>query len=81
MINDSLFDLLDLNHDDSVSRLELHTAAKRIGWHWHEAPVLAILDLLTLSKPMSREQFAIIMQQMQEDPLGPYGKVLLNSPH
>ena len=80
-MTDSLFDLLDIDHDGNISRTELLTAAKRLGWHWHEAPILALLDLLTLRDPMPRKQFTIIMQQIQEDPLGPYGKVLLNSPH
>jgi hypothetical protein len=81
MITDSLFALLDLNNDGKISRSELHEAARQLGWHWHEAPILAVLDLLTLCEPMPQEQFSIIMQQIQEDPLGPYGKVLLNSPH
>ena len=42
-----LFDLLDLDRDGLLSRSELHTAARRLGWHWREAPVLALLDLLT----------------------------------
>lgn len=81
MITDSLFDLLDIDNDGNVSRSELHTAAKRLGWHWHEAPILALLDLLTIRKSIPRKQFSTIMQQIHEDPMGPYGKVLLNSPH
>lgn len=81
MTTDSLFDLLDLNHDGKVSRSELRTAAKRLGWHWYEAPILALLDLLTLREPIPRKQFTAIMQQIQKDPMGPYGEVLLNSPH
>jgi hypothetical protein len=80
MITDSLFDQLDLNHDGHVSRSELHAAATRLGWHWSEAPILALLDLLTIPKPISHQQFTSILQQIQEDPLGPYGKVLLNAP-
>jgi len=80
-ITDSLFDQLDLNHDGNVSRSELHTAAIRLGWHWHEAPILALLDLLALHKPIPRKQFKVIMQQIQKDPMGPYGEVLLKSPH
>ena len=81
MIADALFELLDLNHDGGVSRSELHTAAKRMGWHWHEAPLLALLDLLTLREPIHRKQFTGIMHQIQKDPMGPYGEVLLKSPH
>jgi hypothetical protein len=80
-ITDSLFDLLDLNHDGSVSRAELHAAAARLGWHWREAPILALLDLLTIHDPIPLKKFTTVMQQIQNDPMGPYGKVLLNSPH
>jgi hypothetical protein len=81
MIPDSLFDLLDLDHDGKVSRSELHTAATQLGWHWYEAPILALLDLLTLRQPIPRKQFTAIVQQIQNDPRGPYGEVLLNSAH
>ena len=80
-LTDPLFDQLDLNHDGYVSRSELHAAAARLGWQWREAPVLALLDLLTIHKPISSTQFNTILQQIKADPLGPYGKVLLNSPH
>jgi len=79
-LND-LFDILDLNKDGEIARSELHIAAKRLGWHWHEAPVLAVLDLLTILKPVPRNAFIVYMNQVAEDPLGPYGKVLLNAPH
>ena len=48
-LND-LFDLLDLDKDGELSRSELHMAAKQLGWHWHEAPLLAVLDLFTIHK-------------------------------
>ena len=76
-----LFDILDLNRDGELSRSELHVAAKRLGWHWHEAPVFAVLDLLTLLQPIPRHTFYDYMNQMTEDPMGPYGKVLLNAAH
>lgn len=76
-----LFDILDLNRDGELSRSELHAAAKRLGWHWNEAPVFALLDLLTLLKPILRHTFKDYMNQMREDPLGPYGEVLLNAAH
>ncbi|CAB1057044.1 hypothetical protein D1BOALGB6SA_1783 [Olavius sp. associated proteobacterium Delta 1] len=69
MITDSFFDLLDLDHDGNVSRSELHTAATRLGWHWYEAPILALLDLLTLREPIPRKQFKAIIQQTQKDPM------------
>jgi hypothetical protein len=73
-----LFDILDLNKNGVLSRSELHEAARRMGWHWREAPVFAVLDLFTAAKPMSRDNFIAYMNQIIEDPLGPYGKVLLN---
>ena len=81
MILDELFDLLDLNKDGELSRSELHIAAKQLKWYWHEAPFLAVFDLLTILKPISRNTFISYMNQIAEDPLGPYGKVLLNAPH
>jgi len=79
MTFDKLFDLLDVNRDGELSRSELHIASKRLGWHWHEAPILAVLDLLSILKPIPRSTFISYMNQIIEDPLGPYGKVLLNA--
>ena len=77
---DSLFDRLDLNKDGRVARSELHTAAERMGWHWQEAPILALLDLLTISESITKKQFSAYLQQIADDPMGPYGRVLLNAP-
>ena len=81
MTFDALFDLLDLNGDDVLSRSELHVAARQMAWGWREAPILAVFDLLTVLEPMPRTRFISCMSQIIEDPLGPYGKVLLNAPH
>ncbi len=81
MTLNELFDILDSNKDGELSRSELHIAAERMGWHWHEAPVLAVLDLLTVLKPLVRSTFIDCMTQIVEDPLGPYGNVLLNTAH
>ena len=78
---DELFETLDLGKDGLLSRAELHRAAKRLGWHWQTAPLFAVLDLLTTTGPVSRNTFVDFMQQMDEDPLGPYGKVLLKVPY
>ncbi len=78
MTPSELFDILDLKGNGVLSRLELHEAAQRMGWHWREAPVFAVLDLFTVVKPMSRDNFIAYMNQIIEDPHGPYGKVLLN---
>jgi nicotinamidase-related amidase len=80
MIPDLLFERLDLNKDGRVSRSELHTAAERMGWHWQEAPIFALLDLLTISEPITKKQFSVYLQQIADDPMGPYGRVLLNAP-
>ena len=80
MTPDSLFERLDLNKDGRVSKSELHTAAKRMGWHWQEAPIFALLDLLTISEPITSKRFSQYLRQIADDPMGPYGKVLLNSP-
>ena len=80
MTFNALFDILDLNQDGRLSRSELHRAAQRLGWHWPEAPVFAVLDLLTILKPISKDTFLAYMNQIEADPLGPYGEVLLNAP-
>jgi len=74
-----LFNILDLNKNGELSRSELHESAQRMGWNWNEAPVFAVLDLLTIPKPVSKDDFIAYMTQIIEDPHGPYGKVLLNS--
>jgi hypothetical protein len=76
-----LFTILDLNKDGELSRSELHESARRLGWHWNEAPVFAVFDLLTVLQPVSRDNFIVYMTQIIEDPHGPFGKVLLNAPH
>ncbi|MFC1488343.1 EF-hand domain-containing protein [Thermodesulfobacteriota bacterium] len=76
-----LFNILDIDKNGELSRSELHESARHLGWHWHEAPVLAVLDLFSVLEPISRDNFIIYMSQIIEDPHGPFGKVLLNSPH
>lgn len=75
-----LFNSLNLNKDGELSRSELHESARRMGWHWKEAPILAVFDLFSVLNPISRNNFIAYMTQINEDPHGPYGKVLLNSP-
>ena len=76
---DSLFEILDVNKDGAISRSDLHLAAKRMGWHWDEAPIFALLDLLTIPEPIRKNQFTAYMQQVTDDPMGPYGRVLMNA--
>jgi hypothetical protein len=52
-----------------------------MGWHWNEAPIFAVFDLFSIQRPISRDNFIALLAQMIKDPLGPFGKVLLNSPH
>ena len=76
----SLFEILDLNNDGKLTRTELHTAAGQMGWHWREAPLFAVLDLLSALEPISENRFSTYIRKIEQDPLGPYGKVLLESP-
>ena len=78
---DSLFEILDVTNDGAISRSDLHLSAKRMGWHWAEAPIYALLDLLTIKEPIRKNQFTACMQQVTEDSMGPYGRVLMNSAH
>jgi hypothetical protein len=49
-----LFEKLDLDKDGFLSRYDLNQAATLFGWSWQEAPLLAVLDLLSISKPISK---------------------------
>jgi hypothetical protein len=73
---DQLFDILDLDADDLLHRSELQQAALAHGWHWHEAPLYALLDRLTVDAPLDRAGFARLIRKLERDPLGPYGQVL-----
>jgi len=75
-----LFKSLDLDGDGYLSRSELTAAANRYGWSWREAPILAVLDLLSISGPIPERAFIAYIQQIRNDPMGPYGDVLRNSP-
>ena len=76
-----LFDALDLEGDGALSREELNTAAVHLGWHWREAPVFAVLDLLTVPRPIPKKTCIAYLEEMTQDPLGPYGRVLLHASH
>lgn len=76
MTVDELFEVLDLDSDGEISRAELHRAARRERWHWPQAPLYAVLDLLTIPGPLSRSVFVSRMTQILADPLGPFGEVL-----
>ncbi len=75
------FKTLDLDKDGFLSRSDLNNSAKRFGWSWHEAPLLAVFDLLSISKPIPKNEFIALIHQIHNDPLGPYGNILLKSPH
>ena len=77
----ALFNLMDLDRDEQLTREELYRAAKKLGWHWYEAAFFAVLDLLSLAGPISRKKFNFYLGQMEEDLHGPYGRVLLNVPY
>jgi len=78
---DILFKILDRDKDGFLSRSDLNNSAKRFGWSWYEAPLLAVFDLLSILKPISESEFIASIHQIQNDPLGPYGNILLKSPH
>jgi nicotinamidase-related amidase len=73
---ETLFGRLDTDGDGVISRRDLQSAVRRLGWHWHEAPVMAVLDSLATAGPISPAHFSACMRQMADDPLGPYGEVL-----
>ncbi len=73
---DDLFDALDQDADDHVSRADLHATATALRWHWNEAPLYALLDRLTLAAPLSRAAFSERLTEVLEDHRGPYGRVL-----
>ena len=77
----AVFDLLDLNHDEELSRTELQVAAKRLKWHWNEAPLFALIDLFSIPAPIPKHQFSLLMQEIIDDPMGVYGNVLLKLPY
>jgi hypothetical protein len=79
MTVDELFEALDLDSDGEISRTELHRAARRQRWHWPQAPLYAVLDLLTIPGPLPREVFVSHMNRILRDPLGPFGEVLERS--
>jgi hypothetical protein len=76
MTEGELFDELDLDGDGNLWREELNQAACRLGWHWHEAPLYALLDFLTIRTPLARDAFISCMDQVSKDPDGVYGQVL-----
>lgn len=73
---EKLFHDLDLDDDGFLTRDELHEAARRLGWGWSAAPILAVLDRLTLEAKLSRDVFMECMDMILGDPAGPYGQVL-----
>ena len=63
------FKMLDLDEDGFLSRSDLNNSAKRFGWSWHEAPLLAVFDLLSISKPIPKSEFIALIHQIHNDPL------------
>jgi hypothetical protein len=51
-----------------------------MGWGWYEAPLFALLDLLTIPGPLSQKRFISYLDEINNDPLGPYGRVLQHAP-
>jgi nicotinamidase-related amidase len=80
MAPSELFYMLDQDGDGRLSRSDLKGAARKLGWHWREAPLFAVLDNLAIVEPLTLETFAARMNAILTDPHGPYGRVLLHSP-
>ena len=57
-----LFETLDFDNDGFLSRSDLNKSAKRLGWSWHEAPLLAVFDLLSISGPIPKSEFFRLYQ-------------------
>jgi len=76
----ALFSRLDLDQDGTLTREELARAAADLHWSWPEAPLLALLDRLTLDGPLDRETFTACLEQIARDRLGPYGAALTRAP-
>lgn len=81
MTVDELFDALDLGSDGELSRAELHSAARHLGWHWPQAPLYAVLDLMTVREPLARDAFVHHMTRIARDPHGPFGEALRSFSH
>jgi hypothetical protein len=80
MTDEELFNELDLDGDGMLSRQELHWVACQYGWDWRQASVYALLDFMTVRAPLSKEAFISLMNQVSQDPDGPYGQVLRQGP-
>lgn len=74
------FDSLDGDRDGVLSPEDLRLGATRLGWHWPEAPLYAVLHRLSVSSPLSREDFHGVLEQIRRDPGGVYGEVLRRAP-
>ena len=81
MNDDELFDELDLDGDGFLARDDLRQAAVRLGWSRHEAPLYALLDFLTIRRPLDRSGFVSSLEQLTGDPQGIYGEVLRREAH
>lgn len=79
MTFNELFDVLDYDKDGLLCRSDIHKTARELEWSWQESPIYAILDLFSLTGPISKSDFISYMIQIYNDPLGPFGDVLLNS--
>ncbi len=71
-----LFAALDSDGDGKLTPQDLRSSARRLRWHWREAPVYAVLHRLAIDEPLLPDTFAEIIDTIRADPLGPYGDVL-----
>jgi nicotinamidase-related amidase len=73
---EELFRELDFDGDGFLSREDLYRAACYFGWHWHEAPLYALLDFLTVDRALSLDEFVSCLTRIETDPSGIYGDEL-----
>jgi hypothetical protein len=75
-MHDELFAALDGDADGRLTPQDLLGSARRLGWHWREAPIYAVLHRFALDEPLLPDTFAQVLDTIRADPLGPYGEVL-----
>jgi hypothetical protein len=78
---DDFFKSLDRDKDGEISMQDIHESAIKMCWGWYEAPLFASLDLMSLWKPISREEFFDFLNLCSKDSMGVYGKALLKLPY
>lgn len=77
---DELFEALDADADGRLSRDDLLESALNLRWHWHQAPLFAVLDRFTVEESLSKDEFNYCIDLMAQDSNGPFGQILKRLP-